>query len=115
MKGLLTGDGIRFMFTSFVPNFLGFAAVGVILVAMIGVGVAELSGLIGGLIRKLVAISSPASLTYIIVFVGIVSSIAADAGYLVLIPLAARPSSAWGETRWPGSRPGSARSAPPSA
>jgi aminobenzoyl-glutamate transport protein len=89
VDGLLTGDGISFMFTSFVPNFLGFTAVGVILVAMIGVGVAELSGLVGGLIRKLVAISTPASLTYIIVFVGIVSSIAADAGYLVLIPLAA--------------------------
>lgn len=89
VKGLLTVDGIRFMFTSFVPNFLGFTAMGVILVAMIGVGVAELSGLIGALIRKLVAISSPGSLTYIIVFVGIISSIAADAGYLVLIPLAA--------------------------
>jgi aminobenzoyl-glutamate transport protein len=89
VKGLLTADGIRFMFTSFVPNFMGFAAIGVILVAMIGVGTAELSGLIGGLIRKLVAISTPATLTYIIVFVGIISSIAADAGYLVLIPLAA--------------------------
>jgi aminobenzoyl-glutamate transport protein len=89
VKGLLTVEGIRFMFTSFVPNFLGFAAIGVILVAMIGVGVAELSGLVGGLIRKLVAVSRPATLTYIIVFVGIVSSIAADAGYLVLIPLAA--------------------------
>src|SRR5918999_3234605 len=89
IEGLLTADGISFMFTSFVPNFLGFTAVGVILVAMVGVGVAELSGLVGGLIRKLVAISTPATLTYIIVFVGIVSSIAADAGYLVLIPLAA--------------------------
>ncbi|HEX6021398.1 MAG TPA: AbgT family transporter [Solirubrobacter sp.] len=89
VQGLLTGDGIRFMFTSFVPNFLGFTAIGVILVAMIGVGVAELSGLVGGLIRKLVAISTPSTLTFIIVFVGIVSSIAADAGYLVLIPLAA--------------------------
>lgn len=89
VQGLLTGDGIRFMFTSFVPNFLGFTAMGVILVAMIGVGVAELSGLVGGLIRKLVAVSTAASLTFIIVFVGIVSSIAADAGYLVLIPLAA--------------------------
>ena len=48
VKGLLTGEGIRFMFTSFVPNFLGFTAIGVILVAMIGVGVAELSGLVGG-------------------------------------------------------------------
>ena len=89
VKGLLTADGIRFMFTSFVPNFLGFAAVGVILVAMVGVGVAEYSGLVGALIRKLVAISTPGSLTYIIVFVGIVSSVASDAGYLVLIPLAA--------------------------
>ena len=89
VRGLLTGDGIRFMFTSFVPNFLGFTAMGVILVAMIGVGVAELSGMVGGLIRKLVAVSTAASLTFIIVFVGIVSSIAADAGYLVLIPLAA--------------------------
>jgi aminobenzoyl-glutamate transport protein len=89
VEGLLTGDGIRFMFTSFVPNFLGFTAIGVILVAMIGVGVAELSGLVGGLIRKLVAVSTPSTLTYIIVFVGILSSIAADAGYLVLIPLAA--------------------------
>ncbi len=89
VKGLLTVEGIRFMFTSFVPNFLGFAAVGVILVAMVGVGVAEYSGLVGALIRKLVAISTPGSLTYIIVFVGIISSVAADAGYLVLIPLAA--------------------------
>jgi aminobenzoyl-glutamate transport protein len=88
-KGLLTGDGIRFIFTSFVSNFLGFAAVGVILVAMVGVGVAEYSGLVGALIRKLVAISSPGLLTYIIVFVGIVSSVASDAGYLVLVPLAA--------------------------
>jgi aminobenzoyl-glutamate transport protein len=89
VKGLLTAEGIRFMFTQFVPNFLGFTAIGVILVAMIGVGVAELSGLVGGLIRKLVAVSSPGSLTYIIVFIGILSSVAADAGYLVLIPLAA--------------------------
>jgi aminobenzoyl-glutamate transport protein len=89
VEGLLTGAGIRFIFTSFVPNFLGFTAVGVILVAMIGVGVAEYSGLVGGLIRKLVAISTPSTLTYFIVFVGILSSIAADAGYLLLIPLAA--------------------------
>jgi aminobenzoyl-glutamate transport protein len=89
VKGLLTGAGIAFIFTHFVSNFLGFVAVGVILVAMIGVGVAEYSGLVGALIRKLVAISSPGLLTYIIVFIGILSSVASDAGYLVLIPLAA--------------------------
>ena len=89
VQGLLTIEGIRYLFTSFVSNFLGFTAMGIILVIMIGVGVAETSGLIASLIRKLVARSPPWSLTYIIVFLGIISSIASDAGYLVLIPLGA--------------------------
>jgi aminobenzoyl-glutamate transport protein len=88
-RGLLTTEGIRYLFTSFVHNFMGFTAMGIILIVMIGVGVAEISGLIASLIRKLVAVSSVATLTYIIVFLGIVSSIASDAGYLVLIPLGA--------------------------
>jgi aminobenzoyl-glutamate transport protein len=89
VESLLSVDGIRFLFTSFVDNFMGFTAVGIILIVMIGVGVSEVSGLISSLIRKLVAVSSAASLTYIIVFLGIISSIASDAGYLVLIPLGA--------------------------
>ncbi|NTU71833.1 MAG: AbgT family transporter [Coriobacteriia bacterium] len=88
-RGLLTVEGIRFLFTSFVRNFMGFTAMGIILIVMIGVGIAELSGLIASLIRKLVAVSSVGSLTYIIVFLGVISSIASDAGYLVLIPLGA--------------------------
>ncbi len=89
IQGLLTVDGIRYLFTSFVHNFMGFTAMGIILIVMIGVGVAERSGLIAALIRKLVAASSVSALTYIIVFLGIISSIASDAGYLVLIPLGA--------------------------
>jgi len=89
IQSLLDADGIRYLFTSFVPNFMGFTAMGIILVVMIGVGVAERSGLIGALIRRLVAASSPGALTYIIVFLGILSSVASDAGYLVLIPLGA--------------------------
>ena len=87
VKGLLTVDGVRFLFTSFVDNFRNFAAVAIILVVMIGVGLAEAAGLIGALIRKLVAVSSPGTLTFIIVLLGMVSSVASDAGYLVLIPL----------------------------
>jgi aminobenzoyl-glutamate transport protein len=89
VQGLLTVEGIRYLFTSFVSNFLGFTAMGIILVIMIGVGVAEISGLIASLIRKLVSRSPPWSLTFIIVLLGIISSIASDAGYLVLIPLGA--------------------------
>src|SRR5262245_53094292 len=88
-RSLLTADGIRFMYEGVVANFMSFTATGVIIVAMLGVGVAEESGLIAALIRKLVAVAPAAAMTYILVFLGIISSIAADAGYLVLIPLAA--------------------------
>jgi aminobenzoyl-glutamate transport protein len=87
VKGLLTGDGVRYLFTSFVDNFRNFSAVTIILVVMIGVGLAEAAGLIAALIRKLVGVSSRSTLTFIIVLLGIISSIASDAGYLVLIPL----------------------------
>lgn len=80
---------MRFLFTSFVSNFMGFTAMGIILIVMIGVGLAASSGLIGALIRKLVAVTRPALLTYVIVLLGVISSIASDAGYLVLIPLGA--------------------------
>ncbi len=89
VRSLLSGDGIRFMFTSPVANFLGFVGVGVILVAMIGVGLAEESGLIATLVRKIVAIAPKSLFTFFIVLVGALSSIAADAGYLVLVPLGA--------------------------
>jgi aminobenzoyl-glutamate transport protein len=88
-RSLLTADGIRFMYSGVVQNFMSFTAVGVIIVAMLGVGVAEEAGLIRALIHKLVNVAPPATMTYILVFIGIISSIAADAGYLVLIPLAA--------------------------
>jgi aminobenzoyl-glutamate transport protein len=89
VEGLLTTEGIRYLFTSFVSNFRNFAAVAIILVVMIGVGLAEAAGLIGSLIRKLVGVSSGATLTFVIVLLGVLSSIASDAGYLVLIPLGA--------------------------
>jgi aminobenzoyl-glutamate transport protein len=88
VQSLLTTDGIRFMYVSLIPSFMAFTGLGLIIVAMIGVGVAEEAGLVGALIRKLVIISPRWALSYILAFVGILSSIAADAGYLVLIPLA---------------------------
>jgi aminobenzoyl-glutamate transport protein len=89
VNGLLTTDGIRFIFSSFVNNFANFNVVSVIFVAMIGVGVAEEAGLMAALIRKLVAIAPKWALAFIIILVGGLSSIATDAGYLILIPLGA--------------------------
>ncbi|HKO28954.1 MAG TPA: AbgT family transporter, partial [Solirubrobacteraceae bacterium] len=89
VRGLLTGEGVRYLFTSFVSNFRNFAALAIILVVMIGVGLAEAAGLIGALIRRLVAVSSDSMLTLIIIGLGMLSSVASDAGYLVLVPLGA--------------------------
>ena len=76
------------MYAGVVQNFMNFNAVGIIIIAMVGVGVAVEAGLVKALIRRLVIIATSKLLTYILIFVGVFSSIAADAGYLVLIPLA---------------------------
>jgi aminobenzoyl-glutamate transport protein len=88
-ESLLDGDGIRFIFTTAVQNFNDFGVVAVILVAMIGVGVSEEAGLIAALIRKMVKVAPKGAITFIIVLLGGISSVASDAGYLVLIPLGA--------------------------
>jgi aminobenzoyl-glutamate transport protein len=89
VQSLLDGDGIRYVFTTAVQNFNDFGVVAVILVAMIGVGVAEEAGLIAALIRKMVQVAPAGAITFIIVLLGGISSVASDAGYLVLIPLGA--------------------------
>jgi aminobenzoyl-glutamate transport protein len=89
VNSLLSAEGIRFIITSTIRNFLGFTPVGVILVAMVGVGLAEEAGLINALIRKIVIVAPRKAITFIIVAMGVLSSVASDAGYLVLIPLGA--------------------------
>ena len=89
IKSLISIEGIRFIFSTFVSNFAGFGVIAVTFIAMMGAGVAEESGLLGSLIRKLVGAAPKWALTFIMVFVGVISSVASDAGYLILIPLSA--------------------------
>jgi aminobenzoyl-glutamate transport protein len=98
VRCLLAPDGLRFIVTSVVPNFINFGPVGIFMVAMIGVGLAEQSGLIRALIRKIVNVAPRGALTAIIVTLGVLSSIASDAGYLVLIPLGGGGLPQHGET-----------------
>ena len=86
---LLTPEGIRYMFTSAVKNFTSFAPLGTVLVALLGVGVAEGTGLIGTLLTKLVTSTPKRLITLVVVFAGVMSSIASDAGYVILVPLGA--------------------------
>src|SRR6185369_779700 len=71
IRSLLNIEGIRFIYSSLVPNFMSFTAVGLMIVAMIGAGVAEESGLVTALIHKLVIVSPRWALTYILAFAGI--------------------------------------------
>ena len=89
VRGLLTLDGIQYIFTSFVNNFAGFSVVAVAFIAMMGAGAAEGAGMMDALIRKLVASAPRSLITFLIILVGGLSSVASDAGYLILIPLAA--------------------------
>ena len=89
IKSLLSNEGVRFIFSSFVNNFAGFGVVAVVFIAMMGAGVAEESGLLGSLIRKLVGALPPWALSFGLILVGVLSSVASDAGYLILIPLSA--------------------------
>ncbi len=88
VNNLLTIEGLHRIMTEMVPNFTGFAPLGIVLVAMLGIGVAEYSGLINSSIKMVVLYSPKKLLTFTIVFAGIMSNIASDAGYVLLIPLA---------------------------
>ena len=82
-------EGIRWMLTSAVDNFIGFAPLGPVLTVMIGIGVAERTGFISMGLKVLVTRVPASLLTATVVFAGVMSSMAADAGYVVLTPLGA--------------------------
>ncbi len=86
---LMTPSGLQFMVESAVQNFTSFAPLGTVLVALLGVGIAESSGLISVLLRRAVLVAPKSLLSAMVVFLGIMANIASDAGYVVLIPLGA--------------------------
>lgn len=89
IQSLLSTEGIRWMFTHAVDNFIHFRPLGPVLTVMIGIGIAERTGLITTGLQALVTSVPPSLITATIVFAGVMSSIVADAGYIVLTPLGA--------------------------
>lgn len=85
---LLTKESLHRVMLEMVHNFTSFAPLGIVLVAMLGIGIAESSGLIGAGIRLLVLSAPKKWMTFVIVFAGILSNTASDIGYVLLIPLA---------------------------
>ncbi|MBN2662984.1 MAG: AbgT family transporter [Bacteroidales bacterium] len=85
---LLNRQSIHEIINSIVDNFTSFAPLGIVIVAMLGIGVAEESGLINATIRLIILKTPPALITFVIIFTGVMSNIASDAGHVLIIPLA---------------------------
>ncbi|MFI4882576.1 MAG: AbgT family transporter, partial [Phycisphaerales bacterium JB064] len=81
---IMSGDGFRWLIENLVKNFTGFAPLGTVLVALLGVAVAERSGLLSAAIRSMVLAAPPKLVTLVVVFAGVQSNIASEMGYVVL-------------------------------
>jgi len=88
INNLLTGAALADFMSRMVTIFTGFAPLGVVLVAMLGVGVAEHSGFISAGLKRILDSTPRTLLTPMVVLVAIVSHTATDAGYVLVIPLA---------------------------
>ena len=86
---LISRGGLHWILEKTIDNFTGFAPLGTVLVAMLGIGVAEKSGLIGTGLRLMVHAAPRRLLTFVIVFAGVMSNMASDIGYVLLVPMGA--------------------------
>jgi aminobenzoyl-glutamate transport protein len=88
-SNILTRDGLFWAISSMVDNFINFAPLGIVLVGMLGIGIAERTGFIGSALKAILMVVPACLLTPAVVFMGIMSSMTSDAGYIILPPLAA--------------------------
>lgn len=86
---LFSVEGFHKIITNLITNFTGFAPLGTVLVALLGIGIAEGLGLISAGLRLVVLKSPPRLLTAVIVFCGVISNTASEVGYVLLVPLSA--------------------------
>lgn len=89
VRSLLTSDGLYYIISRMVFNFINFAPLGIVIAVLLGVAVAEKSGLIAALLRSAGPLVPRTLVTPALVFLGTISSVASDSGYVVLPPLAA--------------------------
>lgn len=85
---LLSKEGLHRIILEMVDNYTGFAPLGIVMVALLGIGIAESSGLIKAAINALLIRAPKNWITFMIVFTGILSNTASDLGYILIIPMA---------------------------
>ena len=85
---LLSREGVHRILLEMVTNYTGFAPLGIVMVALLGIGVAETSGLIKAAINAMLVKAPAKAVTFMIIFAGLLSNVASDVGYVLIIPLA---------------------------
>lgn len=86
---LLSGEGIVMILTEAINNFGAFPPLAMVLVVMIGIGIAEKTGYFEALMKRSLEITPTALIIPMVIFVGIISNVAGDAGPVILPPIAA--------------------------
>lgn len=87
VNSVISQEGFRYVFSHLISNFITFAPLGIVLAIVIGTGVSEKTGLLGTLLKKMSLIVPDKFIIPSVIFIGVLSSVASDAGYIVLIPL----------------------------
>ena len=89
VKSIISGEGIQYILANTLTNFTGFAPLGLVLTMMLGIGVAEKSGLLESLMIRAITKTPKKIITFTVFFIGILGNVASDAAFVVVPPLAA--------------------------
>lgn len=98
VKNLLSAEGLSSIVSNAVENYTSFPPLGLIITVMLGVAIAEHSGLIASTVRAVVSKVGPKSLTFVVALAGVTGSVASDAVYVILIPIGAMSFRAMGRS-----------------
>ncbi|MBY7145083.1 AbgT family transporter [Virgibacillus sp. NKC19-3] len=89
IKSLVSVEGLQYMLTSMIDNFVGFGPLGIVLTMMLGIGLANKVGLLETFIKNTILQAPKQLVTYAVIFTGILGNLAADAAFIIVPPLAA--------------------------
>ncbi len=89
VNNMLSGENIVLLLSKMVTNFAGFPPLGMVIVATLGIGIADGSGYINTGLKKILSVTPKFLLTPIIILVGMLSHLGPDTGYVIIIPVAA--------------------------
>lgn len=89
IKNLVSAEGLEYILTSMLDNFVGFKPLGIVLAMMLGIGLADKVGLLETAIKSTIIKAPKQLITYAVIFTGILGNIASDAAFVIVPPLAA--------------------------